>query len=96
MFEVGKEIMKKREFDKKGFKFSSTPNSATMDRAILKRWELCELSSYGAMLRMKKNNGWNDELTIHGFEELANSLGYWQPGKLPQWARIWDDQQFEI
>ena len=38
---------------------------------------------------------WLQELTDDGFIELAHSLGYWRPGKLPEWMRSWECEAIE-
>ena len=93
--------MNEREFDRKKLRFeqgdseSERERIAAIDRSILRTWATGSITTHSAMERMKLNNHWDQELTDEGFTELAHSMGYWRPGKLPEWMRSWECEMIE-
>lgn len=93
--------MNEREFDRKKLRFdrgnSETEREqiAGIDRSIFRTWASGSITAHSAMIRMMSNNHWLQELTDDGFIELAHSLGYWRPGKLPEWMRSWECEVIE-
>lgn len=91
--------MNERKFDRKKLRFeqgdseSERERIAANDRGILRDWAIGSVSTRSAMLQMMANNHWQQELTNDGFIELANSLGWWQIGKLPDWLRYMTEKQ---
>lgn len=52
-------------------------NTAAKDSAVFKQWENRELTTKMAAKLLAKNNEWS-ELPPSEFEDIANSLGYYQ------------------